>query len=354
MRLTEADRDWKVKTDDLKFKYLVGRGFYLMFKGFHFHFNPMLILKIVRSKQEIVLGSSWNDFNVLCIAFLKSLKLINNKLSVWSEANYLTSNSQKKNKLRDWLRSWFFSQIDGSFIMPGKMSEISFEKWNIPIKNTFILPNLVSSPLFERAKPYHSDDVGKPILFIVARLDENLKGIKNFLSSIGKDNLRKVIIKIAGTGASEEDYVNYINLNGLQENVLLLGNLSQMEISEEYKKSHLFVLPSYSDPSPLAIVEAISAGLPVLISERCGNHFETVFNGENGYTFDPFNQKDIREKFETILLEREKWNRFSKRSIEISKANFNSDVVLRNLVSHFEKVSVNMKNTIHNSNHPKF
>jgi len=335
MRHTEADRNWEVILDDLKFKHLIGNGFYLRMKHYHLHFNPILILKLIRSKREIVLGSSWNDLNVLFIALLKSLGLISNKLSVWSEANYLTNNSQKENKSRDRLRKWFFSQIDGSFIVPGHMSTLSFEKWEIPVKNVVILPNLVSRELFEKEGVYQNDTETKPNFFMVARLEESVKGIRNFLESIGNENVKKIVLRIAGTGSSLDNYLQYIKINNLEENVFLIGNLSQEEISLEYKKANIFVLPSFSDPSPLTIVEAIFSGLPVFVSERCGNHFEVVVNGENGYTFNPNDPNDIKNKFENLLSERNNWGEFSDKSVEIAFQNFQTENILNNFIKFY-------------------
>ena len=335
MRMTEADRNWDVKLSDLKFKYIVGNGFYLMIKGFHLHFNPVLIFKLIRSKHEIVLGSSWNDLNVLTIALLKSFGLIKNKLSVWSEANYLTISSQKRSKIRDRLRKWFFLQIDGNFIVPGQMSIKSFEKWEIPVSKVVILPNLVSSQIFKSNSLYKENLGEKPIFVMVARLEENIKGIMNFFVSVGNENLKKVIIRIAGTGSCFDDYIKYIQLNKLEQNIFLLGELSQEEVRLEYENADVFVLPSYTDASPLVLVEAIFSGLPILVSERCGNHFEAVINGQNGYTFDPLNQTDIKNKFDLILSGRNKWKDFSKSSLQIAKSNFDSDSILASFIKSF-------------------
>lgn len=336
MRITEADRNWEVNLKDLKFKYLIGRGLYLKVKYFHVHFNPILLLKLTKSKNEIILGSSWNDLNVLLLVLLKRLRLISNKLSVWSEANYLTINSQKENRSRDILRRWFFSQIDGSFIVPGHMSVLSFEKWRIPVRNVIVLPNLVSSELFQNKDVYQNNTETKPIFFLAARLEESLKGIKNFLERIGNQNAKKIVLKIAGTGSSLDDYKQYVRSNNLERNVFFLGDLSQEEISIEYKKANVFVLPSFSDPSPLTIVEAIFSGLPVFVSERCGNHFEAVVNGENGYTFNPFDPTDVKIKFEKMLSERNNWCNFSSRSLQIAKTNFNSETVLKDFIKSFK------------------
>ncbi len=335
MRRTESNRDWIVNPEDLKFKHKIGNSIYFSFHNYFFHFNPNLLLKAIRSKKEIILGASWNNANVLFLALLKSIGLIKNTLSVWSEANYLTNESQKRSKIRDKLRNWFFSKIDGHFIIPGKMAEISFEQWSIPTKDIILLPNLVSNELFGETKVYNNDIKKEPVFFIVARLEENIKGILNYIKAIGIDNIKKIQLNIAGTGNSLSDYISYVKENDLVNHVHFLGNLTQQEISFQYHQSNIFVLPSYSDPSPLTLVEAITSGLPVLVSERCGNHFETVEEGKNGYTFDPFDPKDIKNKFEKIMNERNKWEYFSNYSKMLSKQNFDNKEVLKGFINSY-------------------
>jgi glycosyltransferase involved in cell wall biosynthesis len=335
MRETESNRNWNIDLNDLKFKYKIGNGLYFDIKGFFFHFNPLLVKDLIKSKDEIILGGSWNNPNVMLIAFLKSIGLAKNTLSVWSEANYLTNESQTKNKLRDFLKKWFFRQIDGKFIIPGEMSVKSFAKWNIPIHDIVYLPNVVSTNVFNTNKVVDKNNE-MPVFFLVARLEENIKGIKNFMDAIGTDNLRKIILKIAGTGSSYDDYLNYIRDHNLEDHVKLLGNLSQQEIGEEYKNADVFLLPSFSDPSPLSIVEAISSGLPVLVSNRCGNHFETVSESKNGYVFDPSNHAEIKEKFNLLMDRKEHWNEFSQISLQLAEENFNPEIVVKKFISSYE------------------
>ncbi|MEC3877610.1 glycosyltransferase family 4 protein [Chryseobacterium salviniae] len=335
MRETESNRNWNIDLNDLKFKYKIGNGLYFDIKGFFFHFNPLLVRDLIKSGDEIILGGSWNNPNVMFIAFLKSIGLAKNTLSVWSEANYLTNESQKKNKLRDFLKKWFFKQVDGKFIIPGEMAVKSFEKWNIPIHNIVFLPNVVSTSVFNTdTKKTIENEI--PVFFLVARLEENIKGIKNFMEAIGIENLRKINLKIAGTGSSYDDYAKYIRDNNLENNVKLLGNLTQEQIGEQYKNADVFLLPSFSDPSPLSIVEAISSGLPVFVSNRCGNHFETVAEGKNGYVFDPSNHAEIKDKFNKLMGRKNNWKEFSRISLQLAVENFNPDIVIRKFISSYE------------------
>jgi glycosyltransferase involved in cell wall biosynthesis len=327
MRISEYGRNWNIEIDRLKFKFTIGNGFYIHLGYLHLHFNPVLIFRLIQSRDEIILGSSWNDLNVLSLVVLKRLGFVKNRFSIWSEANYLTIQSKRKNFLRDKLRSFVFKSIDGSFIVPGEMALLSFEKWKINVKSVIKLPNLVSDQLFFRSDIYFVDPT-RPIFLIVARLEEELKGISNFMDAIGIYNLKKIQLRIVGTGSSFDRYAQYIEKHNLKENVTLLGNLSQEQVSFEYKAANVFVLPSFSDPSPLSIVEAIFTGLPVFISNRCGNHFETVENGVNGYLFDPYRAGDIKTKFELLMSNISNWSKFSNKSIEIANANFRGEKVI--------------------------
>ncbi len=53
------------------------------------------------------------------------------------------------------------------------------------------------------------------------------------------------------------------------------------------------VLPSTSEPWGLVVNEAMAAGLPVLVSQRCGCVPELVQHGVNGYVFDPFDTEEM-------------------------------------------------------------
>lgn len=89
-----------------------------------------------------------------------------------------------------------------------------------------------------------------------------------------------------------------------------------------YMQADAFVLPSFSDSSPLSIVEVCYYKLPLLISERCGNHNETLVEGKKGYKFDPDNHIEVRNKFEQFLNCRSEWPIMGEVSRKMYEDNF--------------------------------
>src|SRR5437870_1827116 len=66
---------------------------------------------------------------------------------------------------------------------------------------------------------------------------------------------------------------------GIEHRVTLVGMLDQPQLKEESQRADLFVLPSLFDAFAIAILEAMSAGLPV-IATRVGGVPEVVLDGE--------------------------------------------------------------------------
>lgn len=69
-----------------------------------------------------------------------------------------------------------------------------------------------------------------------------------------------------------------------QEGVELRGFLQPEAVRDLQRRAGALVLTSAFDPWPLVILEAVSAGLPVICTPACGDHLELV--GENGIVTD--------------------------------------------------------------------
>jgi glycosyltransferase involved in cell wall biosynthesis len=75
------------------------------------------------------------------------------------------------------------------------------------------------------------------------------------------------------------------------------GFVNQSQLSGQYCAMDIFVLPSrrMGETWGLVVNEAMAAGLPVLVSNRCGCFEDLVFEGINGFGFDPANQKQLTD-----------------------------------------------------------
>lgn len=91
-------------------------------------------------------------------------------------------------------------------------------------------------------------------------------------------------LTICGTGPDQERFETLVKDEGLEERVSFVGWKTRSEVESLMKDADVFILPSYHDDSPLAVVEAMSAGLPVVCLDVGG---PPLLAGEGGRSVTP-------------------------------------------------------------------
>ena len=84
----------------------------------------------------------------------------------------------------------------------------------------------------------------------------------------------------------------------------VLGETERSEVVEYYHAADVYLLPSYTEGLPLAILEAMAAGLPI-VSTRVGAIPQVVEEGVNGFLVDPGDVEGLVSRLE-ILIKNEK------------------------------------------------
>jgi len=113
--------------------------------------------------------------------------------------------------------------------------------------------------------------------FEVKRLDVVLKSMA---AAEEKENGKKKFkLIIAGKG-NKKKYQTLAHGLGIYDQVIFAGMTREME--KYYLASDIFVMPSRYDTFGLAVLEAMSAGLPVIISKKVGAG-DLVQAGKTGY-----------------------------------------------------------------------
>ena len=119
------------------------------------------------------------------------------------------------------------------------------------------------------------------------------KGYDLLLHSIvGIDRLYK--LHIIGDGEEMSNISNLVKELGLSNKVILHGRKTQEEIYSIMDNVNLFIHPSREDCFGLVVLEAMENGLPVLLSKYTGCKKDLVYEGINGFVYDPLNIKESK------------------------------------------------------------
>ena len=156
--------------------------------------------------------------------------------------------------------------------------------------------------------PYNNKNLVSPnkikILFVgsFASSRKRPEWILESLKIIGTNNVEK--ITFVGTG-SKSDYL-VLKLHELAKTINFSKkinvkiNVPHKMMNEIYSNHDIFVFPAKNEPFGAVVIEALSNGLPLIVSDTCGSK-HAVHSHKNGYIFNSEDHKDFTEKLKIAL-----------------------------------------------------
>jgi len=111
---------------------------------------------------------------------------------------------------------------------------------------------------------------------------------------------------IAGAGPRDRLLRKRISGYGLEDRVMLSGEIDENELRPLYEQASMFVLPSVvttdgdRDGIPNAVLEAMAMCLPVVTTTASACR-EIIEDGENGFLVPPRDTEAIAERIERLL-----------------------------------------------------
>lgn len=169
-------------------------------------------------------------------------------------------------------------------------------KFNVPENKVFISPSGgVDMHAFNKIDGQKDENYFT--IGYVGRIDKG-KGWNTLLKSVNdlKTRIPKLRCLIAGSGAQVKDMNEMIKEHKLEKIVSHVGAIPHNELNRFYNRLDLFAFPTgLSESLGLVGVEALACCVPV-VGSKIGGLEEYIIDGENGYLFEPNNDKQLAEK----------------------------------------------------------
>ena len=106
---------------------------------------------------------------------------------------------------------------------------------------------------------------------------------------------------LVGNGPQLDEISAFIGEYNLSD-VFMPGFRQKEELVRFYGAADVLILPSLSEPWGLVVDEALTCGMPVIVSNKCGSAPDLVKEGENGFTFDPQDVEGLTEIMSRFAL----------------------------------------------------
>ncbi len=337
MGWTEPGRKWIFSDNDFGYGFKVFDGFRPHLFGVTWYFNLRLLIDIVRKRPSaLIVGGYHSPTHMLSILLGK----INSRTTIlWSESNSISE--RKKGGVASFIKSKLI-KLAGAYYVPGnEAKKLLMSHGASRDESSYIsFPNIINEGLYvdalRKAKSQRDEvrrklgvNQGMQLWVSAARLEE-IKGFQYFIPLLKEK--KNVLLAIFGDGSQRESWERLAFENDV--NLVMPGHAPENEMIKNLAAADLFVLPSLRDPSPLSIIEAIAAGLPVLASRYVGNFSEVVRHGKNGWCLqmDDVNS-DVRTVNQISRMENKELGEWGRRSIDVYYQNFDSERIVKTVVS---------------------
>lgn len=199
-------------------------------------------------------------------------------------------------------------------LVPSKFVQKTFQKHGI--LNTRVLnypsDNTTFFPIKSIANNKYKTKKFKIVFVGGLTLRKGVQYLIEGFNQLKNDNFELHLI-----GTPSQDYSlfkNKINFN----KTFVYGHLDQKKINTILNQCHVFVMPSIEEGAAISVAQAMSSGLPVIVTENTGWK-EVVIKNKNGFVIPIMNSNKIYQKLKFCYENLDQLKKMSKQSLKYSK-----------------------------------
>lgn len=275
------------------------RSFYKrLYKGIYRVFKSIYIILFKDIDTVIAFCSSGYSFMEKGL-IIKMAHFFGKKTILAPRSGHLISNIENDKKFRKRAKKIFDSCdyliCQGSFWMSYFSKEFSLPKDKL-IK--------ISNWIDINAYQIKTKEIRTPIKILFLGWIEKNKGIWDLLKVVKSLRDENFIIDFAGNGKEYDDFQAAVKSEQLENKIILHGWVHGKAKFNLLKNSDIFILPSYKEGLPNALLEAM-ASKTAIIASKAGAIPDIIEHNENGYLIDAGNTDLLAHYLKKYLSNKE-------------------------------------------------
>lgn len=274
--------------------------------------------------------------------------------------------------------SWYMTARDGLYLLIAKLFRrkviCMMHGWDIPFSKKIEKHPLLFKLVYERVslmyvlcsdykKQLDNIKFSKPVRLNTTKVDDSLlegfdvnvryrtftnilflarvakeKGIYVAIDAFAilKTKYPDLIFTIVGNGKDLEASKQYVKSKNIKD-VYFTGGLHGKDISEQYSKGDLYILPTYFEGMATSVLEAMAFGLPILTAP-VGGVKDFFVEGDMGYLIDTYKAEDYAEKIEYIMNHKNVYNKMVQTNYQYATTHFLASSVAERIENDFKNI----------------
>jgi GalNAc-alpha-(1->4)-GalNAc-alpha-(1->3)-diNAcBac-PP-undecaprenol alpha-1,4-N-acetyl-D-galactosaminyltransferase len=236
-------------------------------------------VKKINPDSIISFGDWFNAYSIVATRFLNKPTYITNRMG---PNLYL-------GKFIEFFNKHTYKYATSLIVQTARAKEIMQHKYKI--KTIHVIPNAIKPVIIENRLPEKS-------IITIGRLSKE-KGHKVLIEAFSNLKDKTWRLDIVGDGPEMNNLKQLVTQLNLQSNVYFHGH--QKDFKHLLAKASLFVLPSFYEGFPNALVEAMTVPLTCIASDCVAGPSEIITHGENGFLFETGNSEALTQILDYII-----------------------------------------------------
>lgn len=220
---------------------------------------------------------------------------------------------------------WLLGRCKNLIFISESQKELFFmmkESRHIDPKKAIVCTNFIDAEINKKAD--QPIKIEQPFFFIAARLDLRSKDYLTLIEAYAllPERIREIYpLVIAGDGPDKEIIKKYIKNKGVEDRIILLGNV--LNPFSYMSKATVVIHASISEGFAMSILEALACGATVVAADCHVGPSEILDQGHYGYLYEPGNAKRLAEQIDVALSSKISPDVAKKRAFEITQLGIN-------------------------------